>query len=198
MPFVFIDESGDLGQGGSRYLVLAALIVEEPKRLDRIIRDLRRHKFRKELRKAQEIKAFHSSKELIRRLLLRLNDVAGAKVFYAVLEKRKIRSPYLGLDRHRLYDYVAGKLARNLPGDKTSMTVIVDDSKGKPLLREEFNRSFLRNLGASASIEHRFSQDSPGLQMADALAWACFQKFERNNPEFVELLGIEQEAYLVW
>jgi len=203
MPqYVFIDESGDLGQGGSRYLVLAALIVPEPKRLVRIIRDLRWHKFRKELRKASEIKANRSSRELIRQMLIRLNQVPGARVSYAVLEKRRVFSPYLKADRHRLYDYVAGKLARNLPVGSEGLTVLLDRSKEKQLQREEFDRCFRRNLkaakGTPVSIEHAYSHAWVGLQFADALAWACFQKFERNNPEYVELLGIEQEVYHVW
>ena len=55
--YLFIDESGDLGMNGSRYLVLSCLIVSDEKPLGRIIKNARRHKFKKQLRKACEIKA---------------------------------------------------------------------------------------------------------------------------------------------
>ncbi|RZB28573.1 MAG: hypothetical protein AEth_02027 [Candidatus Argoarchaeum ethanivorans] len=73
MIYIFIDESGDLGLGGSKYLVLSALIVENYSPLDRMIKNMRRHKFRKELRKASEIKANRSSDELRRYMLKKLN-----------------------------------------------------------------------------------------------------------------------------
>jgi hypothetical protein len=45
---MFIDESGDLGSQ-SNYFVLAALTVKDPLPLDRIIRNMRRNKFKKQL-----------------------------------------------------------------------------------------------------------------------------------------------------
>lgn len=61
MRYMFLDESGDLGLKGSNYLVIAALVVKKPKRLDKIIKNMRRNKFKKELKKAQEIRANKSS-----------------------------------------------------------------------------------------------------------------------------------------
>ena len=114
MIYIFIDESGDLGLGGSKYLVLSALIVENYFPLDRMIKNMRRHKFRKELRKAFEIKANRSSDELRRYMLKKLNEAKNARVLYIVLEKKKLYSEYLKNDKHKLYNYVAGKLARQI------------------------------------------------------------------------------------
>lgn len=111
---MYIDESGDLGISGSRYLVLSALIVENPQDLDRVIKNMRRNKFKKELKKANEIKAHASSKEIIIYMLKKLNEINKSKVFYVVLEKKKIFSEFLKNDKHKLYNYVAGKLARNI------------------------------------------------------------------------------------
>ena len=49
--YMYIDESGDLGtkQGSSKFLVLSALVVDDPRELDRIIKNMRRNKFKKEL-----------------------------------------------------------------------------------------------------------------------------------------------------
>ena len=41
MSYIFIDESGDLGTKklSSRYFVMAAIKVDDPKKLDRIIKE---------------------------------------------------------------------------------------------------------------------------------------------------------------
>ncbi len=66
---VFIDESGDLGARGSRHLILSCLIVNDDTKLRRIIKNMRRNKFKKELRKAHEIKANNSSEDLRKYML---------------------------------------------------------------------------------------------------------------------------------
>jgi hypothetical protein len=200
---MYIDESGDLGISGSRYLVLSALIVENPQDLDRVIKNMRRNKFKKELKKANEIKAHASSKEIIIYMLKKLNEINKSKVFYVVLEKKKIFSEFLKNDKHKLYNYVAGKLARNINLNNVDIEIKIDRSKGKQLLQEDFNRYFINNLNEKCisikcKIEHSYSHNWSGLQFADILAWACFQKFENNDSSFIDMLNIEQEVYHVW
>jgi len=199
---MYIDESGDLGEKGSKYMVLAALLVDDPRNLDRIIKNMRRNKFKKELRKAIEIKADKSSEAVIKHMLRKLNEVRGSKVFYVVLEKKKLFSDFLKNDKHKLYNYVAGKLARNIILSNMDVVIKIDKSKGKQMLREDFNDYFIKCLrersNIKASIEHSYSHAWSGLQFADILAWSCFQKFEHDNGEYIDLIKLEQEVYHVW
>ncbi len=192
-----------MGSGGSKYLVLSALIIEDYSSLGRMIKNMRRHKFRKELRKASEIKANRSSDELRRYMLKKLNKVKNARVLYIVLEKKKLYSEYLKNNKHKLYNYVAGKLARQIILDNVNVEIRIDKSKGKQILREDFNNYFLRSLNErsiinKATVHHSYSHSWAGLQSADMLAWACFQKFEHNNSEFIDIVQLEQEVYHVW
>lgn len=201
--YMYIDESGDLGMSGSKFLILAALMIQEPKMLDRIIKNMRRNKFKKELRKANEIKANNSSDGVRKYMLEKLNSIEGTKIFYIVLEKKKLYSEYLKNNKNKLYNYVAGKLARQIVLQDIDVEIRVDKSKGRQLLREDFNAHFLKNLNEKSNIrkvtiEHSYSHAWSGLQFADLLAWACFQKFEHENSEFVDVLKIEQEVYHVW
>jgi hypothetical protein len=200
---MYIDESGDLGPKGTNYMVLAALLIDEPRQLERIIKNMRRHKFRKELRKAMEIKANKSSDAVIRHMLLKLNEVKGAKVFYIILEKKKLFSDYLKNNKHKLYNYVAGKLAKNIILNNADVEIRIDKSAGKQLLQQDFNSHFAKNLQDRSSqlrirIEHSWSHCWAGLQFADVLAWSCFQKFEHGNSEYVDMIKVEQEVYHVW
>ncbi|MDY6866182.1 MAG: DUF3800 domain-containing protein [Halobacteriota archaeon] len=203
MVYIFIDESGDLGLRGSKYLVLSALMVEDYSFLDRKIKNMRRHKFRKELSKASEIKANKSSDELRRYMLKKLNEVENARVLYIILEKQKLYSEYLRGNKHKLYNYVAGKLAREIILDNVDVEVRIDKSKGKQILRDDFNSYFLKCLNERSTINratvyHSYSHSWSGLQFADILAWACFQKFEHNDGKFIDLVELEQEVYYVW
>ena len=164
---------------------------------------MRRHKFKKELRKASEIKVNRSSNELRRYMLKKPNEANNARVLYIVLEKKKLYSEYLKNNKHKLYNYVAGKLARQITLDNVNVKIRIDKSKGKQILREDFNNYFLRSLNERSIINkvtfhHSYSHSWAGLQFADMLAWACFQKFEHNNSEFIDLVRLEQEVYHVW
>lgn len=199
--FIFIDESGDLGMTGSKYFVLSALIVNDFAFLQRAIKNMRRYKFQKELRKAQEIKATRSSAQIIKYMLFKLNEDQKAKVFYIVLEKKKIVSEYLRNNKDKLYNYVAGKLAKNLNLPDSIIEIRIDRSKGNQLPQYDFNNYFLMKLkpnDTQPKIFHSYSHAWPGLQFADILAWAAFQKFEHRNSEYLDILKIEQEAYHIW
>lgn len=200
---MYIDESGDLGMNGSKYLVLSALLVDNPLDLDRIIKKMRRNKFRKQLKKANEIKANKSSDEIRQYMLDKLNEVKNATIFYIVLEKKKIFSAFLKNNTDKLYNYVAGKLGRYIILENIDVEIRIDKSKGKQLLRDDFDRYFLRNLKENSrcgkiTISHSYSHSWSGIQFADILAWACFQKFEHNNSKYIDLINLEQEVYHVW
>ncbi|PIV45051.1 MAG: hypothetical protein COS25_01880 [Candidatus Nealsonbacteria bacterium CG02_land_8_20_14_3_00_37_10] len=203
LKYIYIDESGDLGIKGSKYLILAALLIDEPAELDRIIKNMRRNKFKKELKNAQEIKANKSSKEIIEFMIRNLNHVKGAKLFYVILEKGKIKSNYLMENKNRLYNYVAGKLTKHMMLENFDVEIRIDKSKGKQLLREDFNNYFKAKLHEKSStikaeIYHSYSHSWSGLQFADALSWSCFQKFEHSNSRYTDLIEIEKDVYYLF
>jgi len=61
-----IDESGDFGtkEGSSKFLILSALVVNEPKDLDRIIKNTRRNKFEKGMWRGWKLAGFGENKEM--------------------------------------------------------------------------------------------------------------------------------------
>ena len=203
--YIYIDESGDLGTkpGSSKFLILTALIVDDPRELDRIIKNMRRNKFKKELKKANEIKANKSSSVIITHMLKSLNDISGVKIYHIVLDKSKLYSSYLKEEKHKLYNFIAGKLAKNLSFNDCSFEIKIDKSKGNLFLQEDFNNYFEQRLkegceNIKCKIEHSYSHAWSGLQFADVLAWACFQKFEYQDEQYLDEVKIEQEIYQVW
>jgi len=204
LRYLYLDESGDPGDPvkGSRYLVIVALHVKDSASLERIIKRMRRHKYRKQLRKAREIKANKTKKEIILHMLKELNGVPEARVFVVVLEKRKVYSEYLKSNKHRLYNYVAGKLAESIVLKEVDLEIRIDRSKGR-ILQDDFNQYFCRKLescsgNAHRTVFHSYSESWPGLQFADVLSWSFFQKFEHNDDTYVDALTIPKEISYVF
>ena len=204
LRYMYIDESGDMGsRKGSKYLVISALLVDSPAQLDRIIKKMRRNRFRRDLRVFSELKANNLKDEITCYALSQLNSVRNAQVFHMIFEKKKLYSEYLKNDKHKLYNFVAGKLARNILLQGVDVEIRIDKSKGKQVLQDDFNGHFEKCLREKSDIYkvkifHSYSHAWSGLQFADLLAWAAFQKVEHNNPKYIELLTISQEAYNVW
>ena len=202
---MYIDESGDFGQkeGCSKHIVISALLVDSPAPLERIIKNMRRHKFKKELKHFCEFKANNLKYDTIKYALKQLNAVKNAHIFHMVLEKKKLQSDFLKNDKHKCYNFVAGKLARNIILQGVDVEIRIDKSKGKQMLQEDFNQYFEKCLREKSQIyqvriQHSYSHSWPGLQFADLLAWAAFQKVEHHNGEFIDILEIPQEVYNVW
>lgn len=195
---MFLDESGDLGSKGSSFFVIAGLGVDDPKRLKRIISNMRRNKFKKELKIANEIK-FHSSSDAIKlHMIKELNKIPSTQIYCIVLYKKDFLNDfkYYKRDRHQIYNYVAGVLAEEITLEDNT-TIRIDRSKGNQFLREKFDDYFLKKLNLNTrkvEIFHSESHAWHGLQFADIIAGAYFHKFEYNNSSFVELLDINSNV----
>lgn len=174
-------------------LVITALIVRNPAVLDRIIKNARRNKFRRELANKKEIKSDRSSPELRECLLKKLNEVDGNLGIHCILVKKKLRSEYLKDNKNRLYNYVAGVLAKAINIDADDVEVRVDRSKGKYLLREDFNGYFEERLRAGSIVSHiriyhSYSENFSGIQFADLLAWVVYQKYNNSNSSYLDII----------
>lgn len=199
---MYIDESGDLGEAGSKYIIISALIVRDFHPLDRIIKNMRRHKFKKELKKAKEIKANKSSKAVRYHMMKKLNEVEFKTIKCIVLDKEKMYGRFTVDDKHKLYDYITGKLAEYLKLPRAHVVVRIDKSKGKQILRDNFDRYFSRKLKNFSFVNrvdchHSYSHSWSGLQFTDMIAWACFQKYEHNDISFIDLIE-DIEIFEIW
>jgi len=194
LKYLYLDESGDLGFsiGSSNFLVISVLMVTDYRELDRIIKNMRRNKFKRELRKASEIKANKSSPDLKKYMINKLNEVPGTSGFHSILVKDRLYSSYLKQNKNKLYNYIAGILARSIVIDGFDVEIRVDKSKGKQILRDDFNKYFVELLRENSTIgkieiHHSRSESFSGLQFADLLAWSVYQKYFSHNKEYTDL-----------
>ena len=85
--YMYVDESGDLGfsENSSKFIIISALIIDDYRELDRIIKNMRRNKFKKELVKMNELKAYKLHDYIRIYMLKKLNSVSNVKIFHVVL-----------------------------------------------------------------------------------------------------------------
>lgn len=202
--YIYIDESGDLGdgKGSSAYFVIAALKVIDFVPLDRIIKKARRYKFRKELCKANEIKANKSSPEIREYLLKELSKIRESEAFFMTILKREMPDAYSLKDKHLFYNLIAERLAEKIDIKASNLEIRIDRSKGKQYLQKDldshFKRGLIKNsLVGKVEIFHSYSHIWAGLQFADLLAWSQFQNVEYHNFSYMDALKIPWKVFWI-
>lgn len=187
MKFLFIDESGDLGENGTEYFIITGILTENENKLEKIIKNMRRNKFKKKLSEINELKGTSCSPDIIKYLIKKLNKT-DTKIYCIVINKNKYQ---LNIDKNYLYDYFSGLLAEQIDVN-FDLTIRIDRSKAKSEHMRNFNKYFEKRLNTDKKYDVKiFRSYSHGwncLQIVDIIAWSFFQKFERKNPEFVDLI----------
>ena len=190
MSYIYIDESGDLGtkKASSKYFIMAAIKVEDSKKLEKIIKKTRRD-FKKKMLTSNEVKGGNLPYELKIKILEKLKNI-DYKVFIIVFDKENRYKIGYG-DNKKAYDILASRLAKLIKIDKPTF-IFIDKSKNKQKEIDDFNEIFLNNLNniqkQPITIEHADSMHYKGLQMADLISWSTFQNFENENPEFIDMV----------
>ncbi len=143
---------------------------------------------------------FARSDDIIRERLLK-RAVEEDLLFSAVVLKKKKKMVYDHLrdKKDKLHNYLAGFIAESLSNDydnENEFEIIVD----KFIMREEKRREFDKYLKSrllknyrhpvepKIKIIHGDSRQYPGLQVADFVAGAIFQYYERGNHKFYEII----------
>ena len=89
MDYIYIDESGDLGSD-SNYFVMAAIIVDDKVKLDRIINKVRRTN-KKELGKFNELKGTEAKPHIKKKVLKNLNKIDYQAIIIVFDKKTNIK-----------------------------------------------------------------------------------------------------------
>lgn len=199
-----MDETEDLGEKkGSKYFIITAVWVDKYSEFDRLIKNMRRHKFKKQLKKVNELKANKSKPDVRIHLLKKINDIGSARAHSVILDKSKLYSKYLTNNRHKLYNYVCGVLASSMELDSKKIMIHIDRSKCKKSLRDDFdkyiNDKFIQNRwNVEVKVQHSWSHAWSGLQIADFVSWAVYQNFEFNDDSYFKLIEDKVNINHVW
>ena len=90
MNYIYIDESGDLGDkySSSKYFVLAAIVVNNPKNLNRIIKETKR-KYSDIIGRDLEVKGNKTDRNVLKKILGKLDNI-DYEVLAIFLDKKHL------------------------------------------------------------------------------------------------------------
>src|SRR3989344_5630579 len=168
--YLYIDESGDLGEHGSKYFTIAAISIKEPKILERIIKKLRRRKLKKGIKQLPEIKANNSNAK-IREYVLNKVKISDCEILAVIIEKNNVSGHSFKV-KDELYNYLCGILMEKIVLPKVKLIITIDKKNTNTLIREDFDKYIRkklesRNKDIKIDIYHKPSHTSNELQVVD-------------------------------
>ena len=188
MKWAFLDEAGDVNPfSGSRFLVVAVLVVDSPRSIAQIIKSARKRLRRRA--KREELKASASEARVIEQVLRAL---AGTECSIVAVVLEKLGAAKSVGDPEQLYRLAVSRAVRQVVARWPSIALLMDKRYTKAALRDQLEVSIRQGLiGTSQEVVLIRQEDSrthKELQAVDFVAWALFQKYERGEERFYRLL----------
>lgn len=177
----FLDESGDTGTeiGSTNYLVVA-IVVGDGKKLGKAVTKARRSLGRR-IQGVSELKASKDGERVVSKLISHATGVG----FYAVVVVADKRNLMSLSDSESLYRLVCVRAVSEVLERYGSLSLVLDrrytGRKQQKQLTEALASCVEAMAGVALAIEYELSEKEKGLQIADAVAWAVFRKFERGD-----------------
>jgi len=196
MPFVFLDESGDLGFGkrSSKRFILTIVFTNNHRCVEKCVKKVHRG-LKKRYKKVSELHAYHCDAMTKRRVLKLLAEALDLRILSVVLNKKKV---YIDLQNQKnyLYNYTANilldrLLGKNVLNKKEKIIIIIDQRETNKFLKENFENYLTNNLKKqfdNFEVRIKPSHTEKCLQAVDFISWAIFRKYEQNDYEYYEII----------
>jgi hypothetical protein len=186
--YAFVDESGTESPfAGSRFLVVAAVSVINERDLVSVVK----HIYKKYGSGVQtgELKAATSPPQVRMSLLSAVASIPVEIVAVGVDKRRILRPPP---DPADLYRICVARAVRHAVALSPNIEICLDRRYSVARLRDRLEqtiRSAIADLPeAQVVLRQEDSVSRKGLQAADFVAWAFFQKCERDQPDYWRVL----------
>jgi len=195
MKYIFLDESGELGfsSRSTKWFIITLMSCDEGEvpRIRRIIKRVREKLIKKKLKRFPELKGNNSTDKIRQEVLERFSKTK-AKIFVIILDKSKVYE-YLRKKKDKLYNYLSNLIMNECSFDTKEIRLIVDRSKPKRSLRDDFDNYLKLKLKDKLSscnliIKHENSLSEPCLQVLDFASWSIFRKYESEDSSFYDII----------
>ena len=195
--YIFLDESGDLGfsKRSSKWFLFTMVVIDDPKKLERVIKKVRKTLNKKHKRKHSELHSYHAD-EITRIRMLKELCKLNISVVTTILNKEKV---YVGLKEQKnyLYNYTANILLdrfinTNLIDNSHDLVLVADRKDTKKNLQNNFisyiTQAMQKRRAGGFSMSLAASHDEKGLQAVDFISWAIFRKYEQGDYQYYEII----------
>lgn len=204
MYHIFVDESGNLNDKGGegrladKHMISAVVISDHVTALRHLVRDTKREA-RPKIKQTKVLHAADDPPKVIENLLRKLSALENVELFVSIFDKRWWLNQDMG---HRgayqmlIADAIQrSMLAYNIPADQVE--VIIERRDRNLEMNKRFRSYVSQVTGVEVSkilLEGKISakNNSRGwsdiLSISDYIAWSYYQKVEREQEHFVELI----------
>lgn len=189
LHYAFLDESGTAGtESGTHFLVIAMLDTTHPREIELPVRRALK-KYGRDLTQG-ELKATHASEKTNLRLLesIASHDV---NIVAVIVDQQAISNP--PENSEEIYVQAVNRAVRLLVERFPKVEICLDKRYTHEPLRHELERNIRESLFDISPqfvlIRQESSHVRKELQAADAVAWAFFQKYERSDSRFYDVIA---------
>lgn len=190
--YAIIDEAGDTGQHprSSRYLIGIAVLASSLHGIQRVAGVVRKEARKRQIRLA-ELKARLVPTDLVQEGLTRSLDWDWELIIAAVDKSRDADKPDEGEDLYRrLIAHLVRRCAQRYP----TLRVVIDKRYNNQTQRAKLTLAIETVLAQLANrtivtIEQADSKAHSELLLADYVAWAVFQKYERGDISAYQIIA---------
>jgi len=189
LRYAFIDESGTVGAAtGTHFLVVAALIVDSPRDLEVPARRALK-KFGSDLTDG-ELKASRASEKTnLRMLEIAAKNAVG--IVAVTVNQKAISIP--PKDSEEIYWQAVTRAVHILLEHFPKVDICLDKRYSNAAVRDKLEEHIRENImdvfPQMALIRQESSQKRKELQVVDSVVWAFFQKYERNDARFYDVIA---------
>lgn len=199
MHYGFLDESGILEkkakEGG--YFIVSVVVVANPAEIKDVMKVARR-RARGKFRASSTFHAYKENKSFIKSVLKELakRDIG---VIVGVWDKRRKRPR---ADKNELYRKLVTQTVKIVFALYPKLDLVIHKRYTDPKLQRQLHDAIVKEVknidSGFMAISQQDEKQRKELELADAVAYAVFQKYNRKNTEFYEIIEkrIKEESRL--
>jgi len=199
MHYGFLDESGILEKKAKEgnYFVISVVLIANPTEIKNVIR-IARKKVRGKFRTGTTFHAYKENKGFIKAVLRELAK-KDVEVIVGVWDKRKKRSK---TDKNELYRRLVAQTVNIAFKLYPKLDLVIHKRYTDLKFQRQLHEAIVKKIGDTGSGFMVTSQldtsQRKELELADAVAYAVFQKYNRKKNEFYEIIKkrIKKESRL--
>ncbi len=186
---IYLDESGDLGvRSGSRFFVIAALVVKDRRELKLCVERIKRRKVKTP---TPELKAYDAT-DRVREALLKAIAEQDIEIHTV------ITNTFIGTRKKpsEFYNKLAQIAIESCLKSHSVESLIVDRRNDK-VSRDAFDK-YIHLFHQRIKIEHLNSYHDKIIQATDFIAWSIRRKYDYDDKRYYNLIAGRIKSEIMW
>ena len=196
MLYIFADESGNFSGNRDHYFVLSAFVTSDPRATRKCFLRARQTRLPKKYRHYSEIKfSDRAIPERFKKHVLGRVAQEDVRIYAIFFDKRNLPLSLRRQPEGLVYCHLVGQLLEMCPlAESREIYIFLDRRNLKGTTRDAFDATLKTRLILSfprlrrLDIEHVDSTSNVNIQIADFIAGAIFQKHERGDCSFYDMI----------